>query len=100
MIVDHERELYNAWGLGVSSFWHVLNPWSMYAVLKLARAEGDEKFTNRPTESGNRWQTSGSFGVDGEGILRWAKVAKGSDDIPDFEEGVQAVGNGQVRANL
>lgn len=89
VIVDAGRELYAQWGLGISSAWHVLNPWSMWSLLSLARKEN---IVNRPTESGNRWQTSGSFAVDKEGIVRWAKVAKAADDIPNFNEALEALG--------
>jgi len=89
VIVDSERELYAQWGLGVSSAWHVLNPWSMYSAIKLGK---QEKIWNKPTESGSRWQTSGSFAVDGEGIVRWASVAKAADHIPDFSEALNALG--------
>lgn len=88
VVVDHGRELYGQWGLGVSSFWHVLNPWSMSEVVKLGRNKG---IWNRPTESGSRWQTRGSFGVDGKGVVRWVTVAKTSDDYPDFAEGLRRV---------
>lgn len=88
VIVDSERELYAQWGLGVSSAWHVLNPLSMYSVFKLGK---QEKIWNRPTESGSRWQTSGSFAVDSEGIVRWASVAKAADDIPNFSEALSAL---------
>jgi hypothetical protein len=54
VIVDAEREVYAQWGLGVSSAWHVLNPWSMYSVWKLGK---QENIWNKPTESGSRWQT-------------------------------------------
>jgi hypothetical protein len=90
VIVNADRELYAQWGLGISNLWHVLNPWSLYSVFQLAR---QEKITNRPTESGNRWQTSGSFAVDGEGIVRWSKVANAADEIPDFDEALKALGN-------
>lgn len=89
VIVDANRELYAQWGLGISSAWHVLNPWSLYSVLRLV---GTEKISNRPTESGNRWQTSGSFAVDGEGTVRWSRVARAADDIPDFNEALKALG--------
>jgi hypothetical protein len=88
VIVDSEREIYAQWGLGVSSAWHVLNPWSMYSVYKLGKQEG---IWNKPTESGNRWQTSGSFAVDGEGIVKWSKIAKAADDIPNFKEALKSV---------
>jgi hypothetical protein len=89
VIVDAEREIYAQWGLGSSSAWHVLNPWSMYSVYKLGKKEG---IWNKPTESGTRWQTSGSFAIDGEGVVRWAQVSKAADDIPDFREALKSVG--------
>lgn len=89
VIVDAERELYAGWGLGVSSLWHVLNPWSLYSVFKLASSE---KIKNRPTESGNRWQTSGSFAVDRDGVVQWSKVAMNADDIPNFKEALEVLG--------
>jgi hypothetical protein len=91
IIVDTERQLYSGWGLGVSSAWHVLNPWTMYSVYKLAK---DEKIWNKGTESGTRWQTAGSFAVDAEGVVRWAQVAKAADDLPDFKGAMKAVGVG------
>jgi len=89
VVVDAEREVYAQWGLGVSSAWHVLNPWSMYSLYKLGTTE---KIWNKPTESGNRWQTAGSFAVDGEGAVRWTRAAKAADDVPDFNEALKALG--------
>lgn len=40
VIVDSERELFARWGLGVCSFWHVLNPASMWNVYKLGKEHG------------------------------------------------------------
>ena len=77
-------------GSCISELWYVLNPWSLYLVFQLAR---QEKIMNRPTESGNRWQKSGSFAVDGEGVVRWSKVASAADEIPDFDEAFKALGN-------
>lgn len=73
VVVDHERQLYGRYGLGVSSMWHVFNPWSMSDVFKLAKAE---QIKNRPTESGTRWQTAGTFGIDASGIVKYVQVAK------------------------
>jgi len=47
VIVDFDRETYAEWGLGVSSVWHVLNPWNMWSAYKMAKREG---IWNRPTE--------------------------------------------------
>jgi hypothetical protein len=88
VVVDAERDLYAQWGLGVSSAWHVLNPWSMYSVYKLGSTE---KIWNKPTESGNRWQTAGSFAIDSGGATRWTRAAKAADDIPDFNEALKAL---------
>jgi len=86
IIVDAEREAYAAWGLGTSSFWHVLG--SISSVSKLDKEEGIKV---RSTESGNRWQTAGTFAVDGQGTVRWSRKDERADDMPDFKEGVDAV---------
>ena len=88
VVIDEKVEIYAAWGLGSSSYAHVLSPGSMYGVWRLGREEG---IWNRPTESGSRWQTSGYFAVDSEGVVRWGSAAKRADDIPDFEAAVLAV---------
>ena len=51
-----------------------------------------EGIWNRPTESGTRWQTSGSWAVDGSGIVRWGGAAKAADEISDFKQSLLAVG--------
>ena len=91
VIVDDKRELYGRWGLGTSSLWHVLNPWSLYNVYKLGKAE---KIWNKPTESGSRWQTSGSFAVSADGVVAWASVAKAADEIPDFNAALKVIEDG------
>ena len=57
-------------------------------MVKLGREEG---IWNRPTESGSRWQESGAFAVDGEGVIRWGGSAERADWIPVFEEGVRVL---------
>ncbi|RDL40681.1 Thioredoxin-like protein [Venustampulla echinocandica] len=89
VVVDAGRETYAQWGLGVANTWHVLNPWSLYSVYKLGK---QESIWNKPTESGNRWQMSGSFAVDEQGVVKWVRVAKSADDIPDFKDGLKALG--------
>ncbi|MCJ1377733.1 hypothetical protein MMC17_000829 [Xylographa soralifera] len=86
VVVDDARTLYARWGLGVSSTWHVMSPISMWSAYKLGKDEG---IWNRPTESGTRWQTAGSFAVDGSGIVRWAQVAERADDMGELLEGVK-----------
>ncbi len=60
-------------------------------MYKLGKQNG---IWNKPTESGSRWQTSGSFAVDGKGVVRWVKVAEAADDMPDFQEALKSVGVG------
>lgn len=67
----------------------MLNPGSMWSVWKLGRQEG---IWNRPPESGSRWQSAGTWAVDGEGIVRWGGVCERADEIPDFAEAVSALG--------
>ncbi|KAF2807979.1 uncharacterized protein BDZ99DRAFT_510065 [Mytilinidion resinicola] len=88
VIVDPDRELFGRWGLGVSSFMHVLNPAGLWSVYRLGK---EENIWNRPTESGSRWQTSGSFAVDGEGKVKWGGPAQRADEIPSFEEAVELI---------
>lgn len=70
VIVDDERKLYAEWGLGTAGWGHVLDPRGMWNVFKLGRDEG---IWNRPTESGSRWQTSGSCATDARGIIIWGR---------------------------
>ncbi|KAI9043968.1 uncharacterized protein KD926_002347 [Aspergillus affinis] len=87
LVVDEEREVYAAWGLGVSSTWHILSPSTIASVVSLGRSEG---IWNRPTESGSRWQTAGDFAVDGEGVVSWAHVYQGAGDVGNTDEAVKA----------
>jgi len=60
----------------------------MSNVLKVGR---EEKIWNRPTESGSRWQISGTFAVDGDGVVRYVQVAQAADEIGDFEKALQSL---------
>jgi hypothetical protein len=86
ILVDADRNIYALWGLGISSFGHFMSPSGLWAAYRLGKDEGT---WNRPTESGNRWQTSGSFAVDGEGTVRWGGAMRRADEIPNFEEAVK-----------
>ncbi|KAF2115178.1 hypothetical protein BDV96DRAFT_646197 [Lophiotrema nucula] len=88
IVIDESRQTHADWGLGVSSFWHVLNPFSLYSVYTLGKKEN---IWNRPTESGSRWQTAGSFAADKEGIVKWSKPNASADDVPNFEEALKAL---------
>lgn len=88
VIVDANRTTYGRWGLGLSSLWHTLNPWSLSNVFTLGR---EEKIWNRPTESGSRWQTAGTFAVDRNGIVKYVQVAKTADEIGDFDKAAESL---------
>ncbi|KAJ4391766.1 hypothetical protein N0V93_005386 [Gnomoniopsis smithogilvyi] len=87
VIVDEEREIYAAWGLGLSSYWHV-GPMSFFNAMSLGKSEG---IWNRTTESGTKWQIGGAFAVDRAGKVRWVSVAKTASDIPDLNAALKAL---------
>ena len=89
VVVDEERDVYAQWGLGLSSTWHVLSPRVFLSAIRVAVNEG---VWNRPTESGSRWQLSGAFAVDGQGVVRWLHVGETADALPDLRAGVEALG--------
>jgi hypothetical protein len=89
IVVDPDRVIYGMYGLGISSFWHVLNPWSMASVFRLGRTE---KIWNRPTESGTRWQTAGLFAADSKGVIKYSHPSQATDDLGDIDEALKAVG--------
>jgi hypothetical protein len=88
VIVDEARKLYAAWGLGLASTWHVLNPWSLYSTLQLGQKEG---IWNRTTESGTKWQTSGAFAIDNNGVVRWLQVPRTSSEVPSLNTALAAL---------
>lgn len=88
VVVDHDRQSFSEYGLGPSSYWAVLNPWSLSNAMTIGKNEG---FDIRPTESGSRWQTSGLFAVDGSGILTFSYRSKTSDDPGDLEAALESV---------
>jgi hypothetical protein len=88
IIVDEARAMYAVFGLGVSSWWHVLNPWSMANVFKMGR---EENIWNRPTESGSRWQTAGVFAVDASGIVQYSHPAQTTDDLGDLQTALASI---------
>ena len=94
VIVDPEREVYAKWGLGVSGWLHLANPAAFWSAYQLGKTEG---IWNRPTESGSRWQTAGSYAVDGGGVVRWGGPAGRSDEVARFEDGVGALGGGELK---
>lgn len=87
MLADPARDLYAEWGLGLTSTWHAYNPWALYSTYRLSRDEG----VRGGPQGGSRWQMSGAFAVDVEGHVRWARLPKSADDIPDFADALRAL---------
>jgi hypothetical protein len=111
VVVDEQRALYAAWGLGLGSVWYVLNPVSQVAgfrekgwlgervagSLKGAgggvAVEGGGDGDNGPvTTMGNKWQQAGAWAVDGRGRVVWGGKAARVDEVLDLEAGVRALG--------
>ncbi|KAI0014134.1 hypothetical protein F4779DRAFT_560838 [Xylariaceae sp. FL0662B] len=88
VVVDFERELYGQWGLGLSNTWHVLGPLTLYKTFQLSK---NENLWAQP-KGGNRWQKSGAFAVDTDGLVKWAKVAASADDLPDLDAALTSLG--------
>ncbi|GKT50845.1 uncharacterized protein ColSpa_11026 [Colletotrichum spaethianum] len=88
VITNEERDVYAKWGLGASSFMHVLSLSALSNVFKLSREEG---IANRPTESGSRWQTSGAWAVDGNGKVTWGGPAQTASEIPNVDEALSSL---------
>jgi len=90
VIVDEEREVYASWGLGVSTTYHLLNPWTQIAFRKLGTNEG--LFYREVDPSGNRWQVGGTWTTDETGMIRWGGVSKTADDVLDLVEACRSLG--------
>jgi hypothetical protein len=120
VILDEDRAVYAAWGLGLGSVWYVLNPASQVAGFRETGWLGATVATSvRRTESmrrgvgtqpngagvvgagadedpamvmGNKWQQAGAWAVDGRGTVVWGGKALRVDDVMDLEAGIKALG--------
>ncbi|KAK4227510.1 hypothetical protein QBC38DRAFT_477627 [Podospora fimiseda] len=105
-LIDEERMLYAAWGLGLGDWSYVFNMTSTVAGFKEKGWLGQRVASSlRPsdmnmngegegplTEMGNKWQESGGWAVDGRGKVVWGGKAERSDEVLNLEEGVRALG--------
>ena len=82
LIADEPREMYTQWGLGISNAWYLLNPWTQ---IEAAKGPWGREM------SGSRWQVGGTWGIDGNGTVRWGGMAKTADEIPALEQCIQAL---------
>lgn len=83
MLVDEDRSLYAEWGLGRAGWWHLLHPRVTVGSIRAMLAGYRDR-----TTSGNRWQQSGLFAVDADGVVRSVHVAKTADDLPNVDVAV------------
>ncbi|KAH7316795.1 hypothetical protein B0I35DRAFT_263755 [Stachybotrys elegans] len=106
VVIDEDRAIYAAWGLGLGSMWYLFNPttqmqgWKETGWLgekvagaiqkkgiqtKTSAASADEDDTS--TVMGNKWQEAGAFAVDGRGTVIWGGKAVRADDLMNLDEG-------------
>jgi hypothetical protein len=111
VIIDEDRSLYAAWGLGLGSVWHIFHPaaqiqgWKEKGWLGEQVAEGIQKQNAMITKKqeqeegdddddmasamGTKWQEAGAFAVDGKGTVIWGGKALRVDDMMNLEEGAR-----------
>jgi hypothetical protein len=86
VVSDQSRRSYAAWGLGQTRLTHFLGRRSLRAVGRLAR-QGIRN--THPT--GTRWQSAGTFALDGERIVRWRHLPEHAGDLPDLDAARAAI---------
>lgn len=86
LVIDDERRLYAAWGIGRTDLGHFMGPRALRGVVALAR----EGIHNRHPQ-GSRWQGAGTFAVDRTGTVRWSHLPDHAADLPDLERAGIAV---------
>jgi hypothetical protein len=59
---------------------------SLAEVGRLAR----EGVRNRHPD-GTRWQSAGTFAVDGGGVVRWRHLPEHAGDLPDLRDAIAAL---------
>ncbi|KAH7161214.1 hypothetical protein EDB81DRAFT_755788 [Dactylonectria macrodidyma] len=114
VVIDEDRALYAAWGLGLGSMWYLFNPTTQMQGWKEKGWLGDEVagaiqrtgIKEKPSSStggpdgedggdgpttvmGNKWQEAGAFAVDGTGTVIWGGKALRADDVMDLDYGAR-----------
>ena len=77
---DPSRNTYATWGLGLTSRSHFAGADSLRGVGNLF----GQGIRNRHP-SGTRWQSAGTFAVDGGGVVRWVHIPRHAGDLPDLQ---------------
>jgi hypothetical protein len=86
LVIDENRRLYAAWGLGRSSLAHFMGPHSLREVTRLAR----QGIRNRHPQ-GTRWQTAGTFALGPDLTVRWVHIPIHAGELPDLAAAARAV---------
>ena len=87
LISDPSRTSYAAWGLGRTSAGHFLGARSLGAVARLAR-----NGIRNTHPHGSRWQSAGTFAVDGVSVVRWRDLPAHAGDLPALDDALAAIG--------
>ncbi|HSC25718.1 MAG TPA: peroxiredoxin-like family protein, partial [Vicinamibacterales bacterium] len=85
-LADAERKTYRAFGLKRGSLWEVVGP---AAIARGMEAAAKGHFVERVV--GDAFQMPGTFIIDTEGIVRYARYARHSGDHPAAAELVAAL---------
>lgn len=80
VVSDPSRRAYAGWGLDQTSLGHFIGRRSLGAVAALAR----EGVRNRHP-AGTRWQSAGTFAVDGHGRIACVQTPTHAGDLPDLD---------------
>jgi hypothetical protein len=86
VVSEPSRHSYADWGLGRTSLAHFLGRRSLSAVADHAR----RGIRNRHPH-GTRWQSAGTFALDGQSDVRWRHVPVHAGDLPDLAAAVRAL---------
>ena len=86
VVSDPSRRSYAAWGLGRTRISHFMGRRSLSAVAELAR----HGVRNRHP-SGTRWQSAGTFALDGEAVVRWRAIPAHAGELPDLEQALRSI---------
>ncbi|KAI1408254.1 hypothetical protein F5Y13DRAFT_194535 [Hypoxylon sp. FL1857] len=121
IVIDEDRAIYAAWGLGLGSVWYMFNPTTQiqgwkekgWLGIKVANslqrtgsikqddARGSAASTGAAPEGtiegpstvmGNKWQQAGLFAIDGRGTVVLATKALRADDVMDLNSAAAVLG--------
>jgi AhpC/TSA family len=86
LLSDPSRHTYAAWGLGQTTLGHFLGRRSLQGVVALQRNGIRNTHPN-----GTRWQSAGTFALDGDAVVRWRHLPTHAGDLPDLRVALLAL---------